>query len=70
MSPKKRDSTRRRKRIHRNASQLAAVGQTTQSPFIPDMQHLYELMFGTSGDVEQEYKEYQDYWGVDPRNIH
>jgi hypothetical protein len=32
------------------------------------MQRLYELMFGTSGDIEEEYKEYQDYFGFDPRN--
>jgi hypothetical protein len=35
-----------------------------------DLERLHALMFGTSGDVEQEYNEYQDYWGVDPRNIH
>jgi hypothetical protein len=28
----------------------------------------YAAVFGTSGDTEQEYKDYQEYFGVDPRN--
>lgn len=32
------------------------------------MQRLYELMFGMSGDIEEEYKAYQDYFGFDPHN--
>lgn len=33
-----------------------------------EIERLYTLMFGISGDVEQEYREYQEYWGVEPRN--
>ena len=33
-----------------------------------DLQRLYELMFGTSGDIEEEWRSYQDYWGFDPHN--
>jgi hypothetical protein len=32
------------------------------------MQRFYELMFGTSGDIEEECKAYQDYFGFGPHN--
>ena len=28
----------------------------------------YELVFGTSGDPDTEYQDYQEYYGVDPKN--
>ena len=40
----------------------------TQSAWTPDMQRLYELTFGMSGDIEGEYKAYQDYFCFDPHN--
>lgn len=70
---RKRASTRR-KRLNRGKSGLPASGKTMPTPekaqSNSDLERLHALMFGTSGDVEQEYNEYQDYWGVDPRNRH
>lgn len=31
-------------------------------------QAAYEQVFGSSGDVDQEYRDYQDYYGVNPHN--
>lgn len=31
-------------------------------------QDAYEKVFGTSGDPDQEYRDSQEYFGVDPRN--
>ena len=62
----KRLAALRRKRARKVVTQPIA---TTSSPaWTPDLERLYELMFGTSGDPEQEYRAYQDYWGFDPRN--
>ena len=70
---RKRASTRR-KRVNRGKSGLAASGKAMPTPEKAqpnsELERLHALMFGTSGDVEQEYNEYQGYWGVDPRNIH
>lgn len=50
---------------------LGAEGQlqalVAASRFTPEEEQLYTTMFGNSGDTEQEWRDYQSYWGVDPR---
>ena len=46
--------------------ELAALA--AGSRLTPDEERLYNTMFGNSGDTEQEWRDYQSYWGVDPRH--
>lgn len=62
--PRKHTPTRK-KRLYRRKYRLPEKARPGS-----DIERVYTLMFGTSGDVGQEYKEYQEYWGVDPRNFH
>lgn len=48
---------------------LAEQFETAQEHLIPTPQETaaYEAIFGTSGNVDEEYAAYQEYYGVDPQ---
>lgn len=51
-------------------SNLATQLEQAKRYLIPSQgeQNAYEKVFGTSGDPDQEYRDSQEYFGVDPRN--
>ncbi len=57
-----------RRRPARPLSVSQAMPPASPLPWNADLHRLYDLMFGASGSVEQEYRSYQEYYGVDPRN--